>query len=223
LARHEKWIVEASAMGLRDFADRYRFGVSGPAPAVHYTGGSISFQAHQERFHSEPVPIVTEFTRAWERAGRPTVDLIVSSAPPLGEAPRPEPLESYLEYVCDQLLPKLGAAPTALGFLGYSLGGSFATYLAALNEEARALAVFGGAGFVEAAREARTVMARDLSTALFRNEDDPLHDPRVACQQLPVGLHARAMGLRAGGHPFGDYASNGTVSDAFAFVLERVR
>lgn len=223
MARHQKWIVEASAMGLRDFADRYRFGADGPAPVIHYTGGSISFQAHQERFHSEPTPIVAEFTRAWERQGQPVVDLIVSSAPPPGEAPRPEPLESYLEYVTDQLLPRLEQPPTAIGFLGYSLGGSFATYLAASTEQARALAVFGGAGFVEAARQAGPVIATELASALFRNQDDPLHDPFVAAQQLPRAFGARAMGLRPGGHPYVDYVANGTVPDAFAFVLERLR
>lgn len=223
MSRHEKWIVERSPMGIRDFADRYRFGGDGPAPLVHYTGGSISFEAHQARFESEPTPILDEFRRAWKQCGEPRVDLIVSSSPPPSDEPRPEPLESFLEYVSDVLVPRLEQAPTALGFLGYSLGGSFATYLSALTESAKALAIFGGAGHVEAAREAGPVLARDLATALFRNQDDPLHDPRVAAQQLAPAFHARAMGLRAGAHPFVDYAANQTVADAFAFVLDRLR
>lgn len=222
LSTHEKWIVERSAMGLRDFADRYRFGAPGPAPLVHYTGGSISPEVHRERFATEPTAIVNEFRAAWEQSGRPAVELIVSSAPPPGEEPRPDPLEAFLEYVMDQLVVRLPAPPPAFGFVGYSLGGSYAVGLAAVTEAASGLAIFGGAGHVESAREVGPVRARELATALFRNQDDPLHDPRVAAQQLPVAFHARAMGLRPGGHPFVDYAANGTVRDAFAFVLGRL-
>ena len=107
MAAHEKWVTERSAMGIRDFADWYRFGEGGAAPLVHYTGGSISWQAHQERFASEPTPILEEFVRAWEPTGRPRVDLVISPAPPPGEQPRPEPLESFLEYVMDELLVRL--------------------------------------------------------------------------------------------------------------------
>lgn len=220
---HTKWIIEDSAMGLRDFADWYRFGGEGPAALVHYTGGSITWQSHQERFTSEPTPIVNEFKGAWERNGTPRIDLVVSSAPPPGKEPRPEPLESYLEYVMDQLVPKLPEKPLGYGFVGYSLGGSFATYLAGVSVRARALAVFGGAGVVEAARQIRPVLARDLSTALFRNAEDPLQDPATAAPQLPPGYNPRAMAPRAGAHPFTDYADNGTVADAFAFVMGRLR
>lgn len=223
MTTHEKWIIDESAMGLRDFADRYRFGGEGPAPFVHYTGGSITWQAHQERFQTEPTAIVNKFRGAWERSGVPRVDLVVSSAPPPGKAPRPEPLESFLEYVMDQLVPKVAEKPTGYGFVGYSLGGSFATYLAGVTVRARGLAVFGGAGVVEAAREVRPVLAKDLATALFRNEEDPLQDPATAAPQLPPGYHPRAMARRAGAHPFAEYASNGTVADAFAFVLGRLR
>ena len=48
-------------------------------------------------------------------------------------------------------------------------------------------------------------------------------DPRIAAQQLAPAFHARAMGLRAGAHPFVDYAANQTVADAFAFVFDRLR
>jgi pimeloyl-ACP methyl ester carboxylesterase len=220
---HTKWIIEHSAMGLRDFADCYRFGGEGSAALVHYTGGSISWQAHQERFSSEPTPIVNEFKGAWEHNGKPRIDLIVSSAPPSGAKPRPEPLESFLEYVMDELVPKLPQKPLGYGFVGYSLGGSFATYLAGVSVRARALAVFGGAGVVEAARQVRPVLARDLSTSLFRNAEDPLQEPSTAALQLPRGYNPRAMAPRAGAHPFSDYADNGTVADAFAFVLGRLR
>lgn len=220
---HEKWVTERSAMGLRDFADWYRFGEGGAAPLVHYTGGSISWQAHQERFASEPTPILDEFVRAWERTGRPRVDLVISPAPPPGEQPRPEPLESFLEYVMDELLVRLPSPPSAYAFLGYSLGGSFATYLAGSTETCRALVVFGGAGVVNAAKEVGPVQAKDLSTVLFRNIEDPLQDPAMVAPQLAVGFHPRAMAHRPGAHPYVDYAENHTVEDAFAFALKRFR
>lgn len=223
MVSHSKWVTEQSAMGIRDFADWYRFGEGGAAPLVHYTGGSISWQAHQERFHSQPTPILEEFVRAWERTGRPRVDLVISPAPPPGALPRPEPLESFLEYVMDELLVRLPSAPSAHAFLGYSLGGSFATYLAGSTETCRALAVFGGAGVVNAAKDVGPVQASDLATVLYRNVEDPLQDPTMVAPQLAVGFHARAMAQRPGAHPYVDYAANRTVEDAFVFALERLR
>lgn len=204
-------------MGLRDYADYYRFG-SSPAVLIHYTGGTISREQHAERSHSEPTPIVDELRRVL----KPTeeVHLLVSPAPPAGDEPRDEPLEAYLEYVIDVLLPEAGLAPEAIGFAGYSFGGHLATYLAATEERARGLAVFGGVGVLEAAREAGGVVSEALKSRFYRNADDPVPDPGLYVGRLPAAMHARAAAPLRGGHPFVDYAANGTVREVFRFLLD---
>src|SRR5262249_44519543 len=121
-----------------------------------------------------------------------------SSSPPAGDAPRDEPLESYLEYVVDVLIPAAGVEPTRLGFLGYSFGGHLATYVAASDERTRALAVFGGVGVLDAARAAGQIVGGGLTTRLFRNAGDPVPDPVRYVGALPKALAASVAATRPG-------------------------
>jgi hypothetical protein len=62
LATHLKLIADPSALGLRLFADWYRFGESqGPVPVVHYIGGAISSVDHGQRLESEPEAVLSVF------------------------------------------------------------------------------------------------------------------------------------------------------------------
>jgi dienelactone hydrolase len=71
-----------------------------------------------------------------------------------------------------------------IGFVGYSFGAHLATYLAAGEMRARALAVFGGVGVAMAARHASKTPSL-LQTRLFRNWDDQVPDPSSYCAAIP--------------------------------------
>jgi hypothetical protein len=68
--------------------------------------------------------------------------------------------------------------------------------------------------------QSRREGARPIEIAIFRNDSDSVVAPpqTVAAQLRP--LHARAMAMRSGQHKFADYAANGTVRDAFRFVID---
>lgn len=224
---HQKLVFERPAPHLSAFASLYRYGVpAGPAPALVYVGGTLSRKKYKERLHTEPWPVLVELEKALAPARPPRLDVLVLPCPVESSE---EGLDAIVSHFDDELVPALGAPPSALGCVGYSAGALLAGYLG-IVAEARALATFGGTGLPHAARAARDILQEaqragrpEVEVALFRNAGDPVADALAVATALLPPLHPRPMGERPGGHEFKDYAANGTVAEAFRFVLERLR
>lgn len=217
---------EREAPLARPYANLYRYGeLSRPAPLVVYVGGSISKKEYELRREQEPTPIVNEFEKALASFPQARVDLIVCPCP---VETSEDGLDTFVEHFDRELVPALGSAPTAVGCVALSAGAGYATHLAIVTE-ARALAIFGGAGTLDVAKKNRLLleqMQRDgvqpPDTVLFHNIEDQLPKPPDFVRQLPAPLRAKAAPLRTGSHSFKDYAKNGSVADAFGFVLQRL-
>ena len=207
-----------------DYASLYRLGVPAePAPLLLYIGGAITQREHAARFHTEPLRILDELRVALGRVPLPRLDVLIAPSPPRGDEPGLTLLDWFVGHFEDQLLPALECpAPSARAFVGYSFGAHLATYLALGREGARALVTLGGAGIAEAAQAARPAAARDLAIALFHNEDDELPEPEQAVWAFEERFSPLVMKPRPGAHPFGYYAGNGTVADAFTHALRRL-
>jgi hypothetical protein len=207
------------------FADLYRFGsATDRAPLVVYVGGAIGRREYDARSRTAPDPIAREFARAVDAAHCERVDLLVCPCPVDTGG---EGYDGFVAHFDDELVPATGTTPAVWGCVGYSAGAAFAAYLAVIGE-ARAAAVFGAAGLHDAFSQGRNVLdlaAREghhPTLALFRNDADQTADSDAVPSWMR-GLDVTAMGKRPGAHRFSDYASNGTVADAFRFVLERLR
>ena len=206
------------------YANLYRFGEAvGPAPLVVYVGGATSRQKYLAQYETEPTPIVAELVLALDLRPLRSLDALICPCP---QDSGGEGHEYFVEHFDGELSRELIAPPIALACVGYSAGAGFATHLAIVGE-ARALAVFGPAGVRKAAAAERVLLeqahregARPLEVAIFRNDSDSVEaTPQVAAAALrPVA--ARAMPMRPGQHSFEDYGANGTVRDAFRFVLD---
>lgn len=201
-------------------------GATPGAPLVIYVGGAVGRDEYQARRATEPTPIADQLARALLAEPLPRLDLLVCPCPVDTGG---EGLEWIVQHHDDELMPALGAPPSALACLGFSAGAAYALHLA-IVADAVAVALFGAStGGGLGADDRRLVDARvragkpDLAMAVFRNHDDPVAATERLVQRLPSGLHARAMAARPGGHAFRDYAANATVSDAFAFVLRHLR
>jgi hypothetical protein len=204
-----------------DYANLYRFGdVVRPGALVLYVGGSIEAREHDRRFKTQPTPILAQVTAALERTRVDRLDVIIAPSPPRERASRATLLDDYHLFFLDRLLPALGARPTALAFVGYSFGAHRATYLALLEERARALVSLGGAHVGTAARSAGRMASPTLTVALFHNAEDSLPPPLEVLGAFPSAARARVMAPRPGGSAFEAYAANGTVADGFTIAME---
>lgn len=212
---------------VRPFANLFRYGaVQGPAPLVVYVGGSIGKDEYEARRRTEPIFVVDEFEKALTSNPLPRVDLIICPCP---IETSEDGLDTFIEHFDRELLPALGDEPTAVGCAALSAGAGYAVHLA-IVAEARALAIFGGAGTLEVAKKNRLLLeqmqrdgVRPPDIVLFHNVDDHLPKPQDFVRQLPPPLRAKAAPLRLGVHSFRDYAKNGSVADAFGFLLQRLR
>jgi len=218
---HLKLIADPSALGMRLFADWYRFGEPrGPVPIVHYIDGAISSQEYERRFETEPHAILAEFASAVSFIGLPCVDLIACSAPPIQPDRTSTAAADFADHLWSDLLPQTpNQSPEALAFVGYSFGGHLATYLALDSAEARALAILGAVGIREAARQTTSAHAKPLLTRVFTNHDDQAARGITAEMPQVAALLDCVPDGRPGRHDFRHYAENGSFRDAFQFVL----
>lgn len=207
-----------------DYVNLYRIGSKDePGPLILYVGGAITARQHAERYDTEPLPILAEFDRALATAPVGRLDLVIAPSPVRRVDPS-DALDAYEDFFHDQLLPSLGGAPPgAMAFVGYSYGAHLVTGLALGQDLARALVTIGGAGVGEAARAAGRSVAPGLVVAMFHNEGDDLPPPGPAARQFLGCPEPRVMPARPGGHGFGSYAANGSVSDAFGLALALVQ
>lgn len=215
--------LPGSSLGLEAFAHFARFPADRevPAPLVVWMGGAITPEEYERRRSSEPAAILEPFGEARERCGRPACDLAILSSPPtLYEGARP--LARWFEYFGGELLPALPRPiPTILGLVGNSFGAHLATGTACQRADVAALATIAGVGMAEAEEAANSELPERLAVRCFVNELD-FAAPYAA--ELARRFKARGRRLevleRRGDHPFSDYAANGSVADAFSFVLE---
>ena len=217
--------VPASAVGIPAFADFYRYPADRPQPAplVIWIGGAISLEKYEQRRATEPLEIVAECAIARARLGDPPCDLLLLSSPPTLQGLDTR-LDLFHHLVAFELFPLLPPPhPTALGLVGNSFGAHLATGFACRRPDARALATIAGVGLWDAIRESGGDLSPDLALRCYANEED---FAGVYAYELETELAARGRTLdlveREGDHPFADYKANGSVSEAFEFVLRRL-
>jgi hypothetical protein len=220
---HRKIIINNSVLGDVAFADYYRFGdSSGFVPMVHYTGGAISRETYLARLKLVPEPIVEEFALAWESSGSSAVDLLVSSAPPSGEARRHGVLQDFFSHILFEVLPSTdNPRPEITSFVGNSFGAHLASYLTFSLAGAAALSTVAGCGMADAARQTSLVNIQNKQIKVFSNLDDGTEDEDNDLKRFLMlhGNHTEIV-RRPGTHDFDDYRKNGSLRDAFSFCLD---
>lgn len=205
------------------FADWYRFGklAVGPRPMVHYIGGSVSRGVYLSRLKGEPSPVVDEFQLAWEAAGQPSIDLMVSSSPPSSELRHNSILQDFFSHLLFELLPQTdNPRPPALAFVGNSFGAHLASYLAFSLAGTRALATIAGCGMADAAKQTSLLNLEHKNFIVFSNLDD---GTEYEDEEFSQFMGSRGIYLtierRPGGHAFENYQVNGALRDAFGFCI----
>lgn len=224
---HSKIIIDDSVLGNCAFADYYRFRNSdGPAPLLCYIGGSINQNTYLSRLKSTPEPIVDEFRKAWEEVGQPSLDFLVSSAPPnQGDSRHNGVLQDFFNHFMFEILSRTqNSRPTALAFVGNSFGAHLASYLAFTLARTKALATIAGCGMADAARQTPMIGIENKLFKLFSNIEDGTEYEDEEFKRL-MGSHGIALDVvrRHGGHSFDDYRANGALKDAFAFCLSSLQ
>lgn len=205
------------------YASLYRFGgAATPRPVIVYVGGAISLADYLARRSTHPEPVAACLRAAVAASRLRALDALICPCP-LGLGP--DGPDGFVEHYDRDLVPALGAAPSALGCVGYSAGAAIAAHLA-IVAGARAAACYGGVGVTDAvhALTPLTAAATAPELGLFRNRDDLVPDPATVARALGGASALRPVvhAARPGGHPFVDYAANGTVTAAFRFVIERL-
>jgi len=218
---HTKVIAENTDLGPVIFADYYRFGAATTAcPLVVYVGGAITENEYRQRIGTEPLPVIHEFTKAFEESGFPGVDLLVLPFPPEPDGTLHEKLFSILLFELLRQTPN--PRPEVISCVGYSLGASFASYLTFSLVQVRGLAVIGGYGMAEAARQSRMLgEVADRCYQAYWNADSRGYMENLQFLHFLTKYDASMEVVTAeGDHDYADYAANGSVRDAFGFVLK---
>ncbi len=224
---HRKIIIDDSVLGNCAFADYYRFRSSeAPASMLCYIGGSISQSTYLSRLKSTPEPIVDEFKSAWFEAGKPPLDLLISSAPPnWGDSRNNGILQDFFSHFMFEILSRTqNSRPTALAFIGNSFGAHIASYLAFSLARTKALATIAGCGMADAARQTPMIGIENKQFRLFSNKEDGTEYEDEEFKRL-LGSHGISLDIvrRPGGHSFDDYRANGALKDSFAFCLSSLQ
>jgi len=223
---HAKLVFEETPFGYRTFADHYRYALDaesddGPRPLILYIGGSIAQHKYEQRFFTRPdeiEQILDESRKHWEL--RPLDALIVSC--PYGESEDlPKRLQFFREHLLTQLVPAIGnRLPSRIGLVGYSLGAFFATSLAFSLPDVTAMATLGGSGMLQALVASGAEQIHGPSMRCFANDLDDLQEESITFAEA-LRKHEIYVDLvkLSGSHPFLGYAENGSVDEAFRFVL----
>jgi hypothetical protein len=227
--QHERLDVPDSRLCPGLFADFYRFEsparlpAPGPRPLICYWGGALRPGDYEKRRLTTPEPVVAAVRTALPTEP-PSFDLLVFSLPPV--TPRMhESLRLDLRYaLAEEILPQTpNPQPSALGYVGFSSGAAVALLLALDVPSSRAVATLGAAGVTELLLDApRSALAR-LKLRSFSNADDPIasdtHSFRNALEARGLSL---SLHVGAGGHEWDEYAENGSVRQAFSWILDAI-
>jgi len=204
------------------FADWYRFGESQEeeVPLIIYVGGAISLEEYRKRETTEPLQVVQEFSKAVGNSELSCIDLLVLPFPPESDGGVYQQLFSVL--ILELPLTTPNPRPSQIGCIGNSIGASFASYLTFSLKQVKALATLGGYGMVEGANDSN--MVGEVADRVYRcwwNADSPGYMENLFFLQLLTRYDAdMEIVTGSGGHDFADYAANGSVRDAFAFILK---
>ena len=223
LPSHLKLIGHDPLLNYKPYADYYRFGEqSADCPLIVYTGGAISHEEYEKRFHTEPLPIMREFATAFAGSGLMSADLVILPFFPDPDGTIYQQLFSVLIF---EFLRQTGnPRPANIGCIGFSLGASFASYLTFSLPQVKALAVLGGYGMSEGANESRMVgKINERCYQAWWNADSDGYMENLFFLHL-LTRHDAGMEIitGSGGHAFADYAVNGSVREAFTFVLSNL-
>jgi hypothetical protein len=219
---HSQVVVANAALSPRLFADFYSYGrAEAPAPLICYWSGAISEQEYERRRQTHPSVLLNQFEKADHRAALP--DLLVFSVPPIAPCDRTELVGRLVRTFSLEVLPATpNPRPTAIGYVGYSVGAFLATALALERGDSRAVATLGGVGMASAVADSPLSLHRRLHLASFVNDDDPCRDETRDFVEVARSIGARLMvDRRRGGHDLIDYVENGSVRSAFAFATEK--
>jgi len=212
-------------LGLEVFADFVREPRDrlAPAPLLVWLGGAIGPEEYERRRLSTPDAVLAEAETARCRCGSAPLDLLVLSNPPVLLEPE-DRIDRVLRFFVGELLPRL-PAPTsnAMGLVGNSFGAHLATALACRMPAVQALAIIAGVGLWSAIERSGGALPSRLAFRAFVNEDDfaRTHAEELRRELADRGQHLDLV-VRAGDHPFADYAANGAVVDALGFVLRHL-
>jgi hypothetical protein len=230
LVKHTKIKVPRSSVGVDVFADFCRFGEPGAATAlICYWGGAISPAEYETRRCRLPMPIVEEFEAALGEAGAArSVDLMVVSDPPIpvpteGPRGRSERRANVRALFAELLAASPNPSPSALGYVGNSMGAYVVTCLALDVPGARVVATVAGVGMSEAFSEPQAPSLDGVAFFSFVNVDDPAASMAESFQSM-LGARSVVVPIQVGpgGHAFEDYAANGAVRSAFARALRQL-
>lgn len=167
-----------------------------------------------------PLSLVDLFESARSGSDTDSVDLLVVPCPPLGRS-YPGFRSRIQTFVLEELLQRTpNPEPKHVALLGNSAGAHIAAMLAFELERVRALATIGAVGLVEAADESDLRLFAGKRYKSFANEDDPCSKYSHQFWEAMI-LRGIAVDVieRAGSHAFEDYVANGSVRDAFAWLL----
>ncbi len=215
-------------------ANLYRFGQPrGPRPLLCYVGGAIDEATYAARASSEPLEVLEQLSRATQGDGLADHDFLVCPALPVARETGVLG-QDFLRHLRRDLLPALGAPPSAIGFVGYSVGAYLAAYAAFRELSACALAMVGASNPADAMRPFEAegqveeldwdAIAERLRVEAYRNVGDPSDPEGEGLAALPASLPLRStvLGGPGDGHRFDFYAKTGGYKSAFRFALRRM-
>lgn len=224
-------LLPRSVVGLDAYADLYvapNPDLEAP-PLLLWIGGAISFEEYDRRRATEPSDIVEEFRRGTRRLlADETANLLVVSAPPtlLESSAR---IETFHRFVVSELLPavevRLERPFGAVGLIGNSFGAHLLSGLLGRlwtpgHSRIRAFATIAGVGLWEAMSADNLPSVPSLPIRCYVNDEDLAG---LSARELQRELTRRGGVVevieRCGTHAFADYAANGSVADAFTFLL----
>lgn len=220
-----KLVVPNSIVGLDAFADFYRYPEdrSEPAPLLVWAGGAISRDSYEVRRNGDPKPVTDELERAHARLGKPPLDALILSTPPTLQELEGS-VELFRRFLAFELFPELPPPHSpSLGLVGNSYGAHLLTGFACRRGDALALATIAGVGLWSAIAECGGQPPPDLKIACYVNDADFAGFFAYELQEeLRSRQHEITLVERPGEHPYRDYVGNGSVSDAFEFVLRAI-
>jgi len=208
------------------FVDLYRFGkeTAGHRPLVYYIGAAGDAKKYEERVKTQPELLRDQFIKATQTTDHEGIDLIITPAPLTTPEQRETRLDDFLLFFLTALIPRsIGELPNAVGLVGNAYGSFFATYLAFRLEQCRALGLISGMGMIEAYEKSRSTRKQNPVITCYSNIDDEIRSWTDEFAELPKeNGNDVSVVRRPGEKRFADYLSNGSVWDAFDFVLKNV-
>jgi len=213
-------------MGRNLFADHYSFGaIDAQTPLLVYVGGAINESIYDLRRNSRPDGLAQTCLQAMNKESIESLEFLALSPPPnTGHRPM-DGSEGFFQLFMFDLLPRLNnPRPTAIGFIGNSYGAHLATYVSMCLAPTKGLATIAGCGMADAIETSSRISLGRIAIKVFSNKDDGTSAEDAKLRTVLRG-HGKEFGYAQGkgGHSFADYEANGSVSEAFRFVIKSLK